>query len=385
MLSPEEALPTANFGSKAEEHFGRLKSAIGNKPLMCMEFWDGWFTPWGGKVGKRDAVETAVELDSILKEGHVNFYMFHGGTNFGFMNGANYNEKLEADVTSYDYDAPLSECGDSTPKYEECKKIVAKYADIPEVHFTTKIEKIAYGRLPVKEKVDLFSTLDTIADSRYCDYTLPMEKLGQNNGYTLYRSNVGRGRKIESLRLINTKDRAKIYVNQKEAVTQYDLELGKPAQIILDKQKDNTLDILVENMGRVNFGEKLNEQRKGIGYGVVIDKHAHTGWEHYSLHLENIDKVDFTLGYKEAVPAFYKFEFEAEKLGDTFLRLDGFGKGCVFVNNFNIGRFWEVGPQKTLYIPAPLLKKGKNEIIVFETEGKAVDYIDLVDVHDLGD
>jgi beta-galactosidase len=385
MLNPEEALPTSNFGSKAEEHFERLKAAIGNKPLMCMEFWDGWFTPWEGQVGKRDALETAVELDNILKAGHVNFYMFHGGTNFGFMNGANYYEKLEADVTSYDYDSPLSECGDITPKYEECKKVIAKYVDIPEVQFSTMIEKIAYGRLKVKEKVDLFSTLKTLTAPQYCDYTLPMEKLGQNYGYILYRSNVGRGRKLESLRLINTKDRAKLYVNQKEALTQYDLELGKPAEITLDREKDNMLDILIENMGRVNFGEKLNEQRKGIGYGVVIDKHAHTGWEHFSLPLESIENVDFTLGYKEGVPAFYKFEFEAEKLGDTFLRLDGFGKGCVFINNFNIGRFWEVGPQKTLYIPAPLLKSGKNEIIVFETEGKALDFIELVDEHDLGE
>lgn len=385
MLSTEEALPTANFGSKAEEHFEKLKSVIGNKPLMCMEFWDGWFTPWQGKVGRRDALETAKELDNILKEGHVNFYMFHGGTNFGFMNGANYYEKLEADVTSYDYDAPLSECGDITEKYKECRKAIAKYTDIPEVQLSTKIEKIAYGKLKVKEKVDLFSTLETIAKTEYCDYTLPMEKLGQNYGYILYRTNAGRGRKIENFRLIGAKDRAKVYVNQREVLTQYDLELGKPAEISLDKEKDNMLDILVENMGRVNFGEKLNEQRKGINYGVVIDKHAHTGWEHFALPLENIDKVDFTLGYKESVPAFYKFEFEAEKLGDTFVKLDGFGKGCVFINNFNIGRFWEAGPQKTLYIPAPLLKKGNNEVIVFETEGRAGDFIELVDVHDLGD
>lgn len=384
MFDTDEILPTANFGSKPEEHFEKLKKVIGNRPLMCMEFWDGWFTPWGGNAGKRSADETAEELDKILKEGHVNFYMFHGGTNFGFMNGANYYEKLEADVTSYDYDAPLSECGDMTAKYEACKKVIAKYTDIPEVEFSTQIQKVAYGKVKVKQKVSLFNTLEKISSKHYSEYTLPMEKLGQNYGYILYRANVGRGRKVENFRLVGANDRAKVYINEKEALTQYDLELGKSEELILDQPQDNIMDILVENMGRVNFSEKLNWQRKGIGYGVVIDKHAHAGWEHYTLPLDNINQVDFDLGYQANVPAFYSFEFEAQNLGDTFLRLDGWGKGCVFVNNFNIGRFWEVGPQKTLYIPAPLLKKGKNTIVVFETEGKVTEYIELVDAEDLG-
>jgi beta-galactosidase len=379
-----EVLPTANFGSTTEEHFEKLRTVIGSGPLMCMEFWNGWFTPWGGNISKRDAKETAEELDNILKDGHVNFYMFHGGTNFGFMNGANNHDKLEADITSYDYDAPVSECGDITPKYEECKKVIAKYANIPEVKFSTKIEKKSYGKLEAKEKVTLFNTLETISSGKYSNFTLPMEKLGQNYGYILYRSNIGRGRKSENFRLVGANDRAKVYINENEVLTQYDLELGKSVDLIFDKEENNIIDILVENMGRVNFSEKLNWQRKGIDYGVVIDKHAHAGWDHYTLPLNNIDKVNFELGYKTGVPAFYKFELEIEELGDTFIRLDGWGKGCVFVNNFNIGRFWEIGPQKTLYIPAPLLKSGKNEFIVFETEGKVGDYIELVDVPDLG-
>jgi len=383
-FNTEEVLATANFGSKSGEHFERLKAVIGNRPLMCMEFWDGWFTTWGGEVGKRDAIETAKELDEILKIGHVNFYMFHGGTNFGFMNGANNYDKLEPDITSYDYDSPLSECGDITTKYEECKKIIAKYVDIPEVEFSTIIHKVAYGKLKVKEKVSLFNTLETISSKQYSEYTLPMEKLGQNYGYILYRSNIGRKRRAENFRIIGANDRGKVYINEKEVLTQYDLELGKPVELILDKEKDNIIDILVENMGRVNFSEKLNFQRKGIDYGVIIDKHAHSGWDHYTLPLDNIDKVNFELGYEESKPGFYKFEVEIKDLGDTFLKLDDWGKGCVFVNNFNIGRFWEIGPQKTLYIPAPLLKKGKNEIIIFETEGRVTDYIELLDAPDLG-
>lgn len=379
-----EVLPTANFGSNTEEHFEKLRKVISNGPLMCMEFWNGWFTPWGGNIIKRDAKETAEELDKILKMGHVNFYMFHGGTSFGFMNGANNHDKLEADITSYDYDAPVSECGDITLKYEECKKVIGKYVNIPKVEFSTKIEKKSYGKLVVKEKVTLFNTLKTISSAEYYDCTLSMEKLGQNYGYIIYRSNLGKGRKIDSFRLVGANDRAKVYVNNKEMLTQYDLELGKKVELFLDKEEENIIDILVENMGRVNFSEKLNWQRKGIDYGVLIDNHAHAGWEHYTLPLNNINEVNFELGYERGVPAFYKFEIDIQEIGDTFLRLDGWGKGCVFVNNFNIGRFWEIGPQRSLYIPGPLLKKGKNVFIVFETEGKVGNYIELVDMPYLG-
>ncbi|MBC8120892.1 MAG: hypothetical protein H7Y22_03520 [Gemmatimonadaceae bacterium] len=204
-----------------------------------------------------------------------------------------------------------------------------------------------------------------------------MEKLGQSYGYILYRSNVGIGRTVESFKLLGARDRAKVYVNGKNILTQYDRELGEWSPLVFDKKVDNCLDILVENMGRVNFGEKLNYQHKGIKDGVVIDKHAHSGWDHYTLPLDNIENVNYNGGYEEGSPGFYKFELQVETLGDTFLNFDGWGKGCIFVNGFNIGRFWDLGPQKSLYIPAPLLKIGKNEIVIFETEGKASEFITL--------
>lgn len=381
----DNVLATANFGSKPKEHFEALRKRMGNKPLMCMEFWSGWFDAWGDKEHHvRDSKEYAEELDDILNEGHVNFYMFHGGTTFGFMNGANYYGKLVPDVNSYDYDAPLSEWGDITEKYKELKKVIAKYVTIPEVQFSTKIQKKAYGEVKVKEKTDLFSALYSISSPVIDDYTLPMEKLGQGYGYILYRSNMGRGREVESFKILGANDRAKVYVNEKEVFTQLDLELGQPVTVTFDKAEDNIVDILVENLGRVNFGEKMNYQRKGINDGVMLDKHFHSGWEHFCLPLDNVGEVDFNSGYREGLPAFYKFELTIEDFGDTFLRLDGWGKGCAFINGFNLGRFWEIGPQKTLYIPAPLLKKGVNEIIIFETEGKVGEYISLTDQPDLG-
>lgn len=380
-----EVLATANFGSKPEDALKKLRSITCNRPLMCMEFWVGWFDAWGDKNHHARAVEDAAkDLDAILSEGHVNIYMFHGGTNFGFMNGANDYEILTPDVTSYDYDAVLTECGDLTPKYEAFKKVISKYMKIHEVTFSTTINKVSYGKIYTKEKVSLFNTLDSISTPQYSEDTLPMEKLGQSYGYILYRSNVGVGRNVESFRLIGAKDRAKVYVNGINVLTQYGGELGKSAELVLEKKEDNYLDVLVENMGRANFGEKLNYQQKGIVDGVVIDKHAHAGWNHYTLPLDNTEKVNYNGGYKEGTPGFYKFELQVEVLGDTFLRFDSWGKGCVFVNGFNIGRFWELGPQKSLYIPGPKLKVGKNEIVIFETEGKVAEYITLENAPDLG-
>ncbi|MGH4137403.1 glycoside hydrolase family 35 protein [Clostridium sp.] len=377
-------LATANFGSKPEDALPKLKSIIGNRPLMCMEFWIGWFDAWGDKKHHvRSASDTAKDLDGILSEGHVNIYMFHGGTNFGFMNGSNNYEKLTPDVTSYDYDAVLTEWGDITPKYEAFKKVISKYVEIPKVIFSTNIKKISYGKLYVVKKVSLFNTLDNISTPEYREDILPMEKLGQSYGYILYRSNVGVGRNIDSFRLLGAHDRAKVYVNGKNVLTQYDRELGSPAKLVFDKKEDNSLDILVENMGRVNFGEKLNYQHKGIVDGVIIDTHAHSGWNHYTLPLDNIEDVNYKGGYEQGTPGFYKFELQVQTIGDTFLRFDGWGKGCIFVNGFNIGRFWELGPQKSLYIPGPCLKIGKNEIVIFETEGKVSEFITLENTPDL--
>ena len=144
------------------------------------------------------------------------------------------------------------------------------------------------------------------------------------------------------------------------------------------------IDILMENMGRVNFGPLMERQRKGIAECVQINGHIHYNWAMYPLPLDNVDKLDFDRDWTEGLPSFYRFAFAVEEAGDTFLELDGWGKGCVFLNGFNLGRYWEIGPQRRLYIPAPLLRQGENEIIVFETEGKATGVIELKDEPDIG-
>lgn len=378
------ALPTGNFGSGAEWQFGQMRKYIGeNKPLMCMEFWNGWFDAWGEEHHTTSPEKAASELDELLKRGSVNFYMFEGGTNFGFMSGRNGGSKT-GDVTSYDYDAPLTEDGQITEKYRLFKEVIAKYTDIHEIPLTTEIRRRAYGRISCTGKTDLFSVLDKISVSVKSSYPLTMEDIGQDYGYILYRTKIRDVETVSEIRLEGAADRVQCYHNGEFVYTAFAenmWEKFEPQQ----KRTSGIIDLLCENTGRENFGTGLENQRKGISGGVKINDHRHFGFEIYPLPLDErqLAALDFGIGYIENTPAFYRFELDIDEPCDTFLDTDGFGKGCAFVNGFNIGRFWEIGPQKRLYIPAPLLQIGKNTIVIFETEGKAADSIFLAGEHRL--
>lgn len=378
------ALPTGNFGSGAEWQFGQMRKYIGeNKPLMCMEFWNGWFDAWGEEHHTTSPEKAASELDELLKRGSVNFYMFEGGTNFGFMSGRNGGSKT-GDVTSYDYDAPLTEDGQITEKYRLFKEVIAKYTDIHEIPLTTEIRRRAYGRISCTGKTDLFSVLDKISVPVKSSYPLTMEDIGQDYGYILYRTKIRDIETVSEIRLEGAADRVQCYHNGEFVYTAFAenmWEKFEPQQ----KRTSGIIDLLCENTGRENFGTGLENQRKGISGGVKINDHRHFGFEIYPLPLDErqIAALDFGIGYIENTPAFYRFELDIDEPCDTFLDTDGFGKGCAFVNGFNIGRFWEIGPQKRLYIPAPLLQIGKNTIVIFETEGKAADSIFLAGEHRL--
>ena len=379
-------LQTANFGSKGHEQFEILRKRIGeNKPLMCTEFWVGWFDAWGDKKHNTGNTEEHVrDLDEILSEGSVSIYMAHGGTNFGFMNGSNYYDELKPDVTSYDYDALITEDGELTEKYRGFRDVIAKYNSIPEVRYSTDIRKKAYGTLKVKSSVRLFDVLDKISVPVKTNSPECMEKLGQNYGYILYRSELVKDGRIGKFRLMEANDRAKVYLDGKEVLTLYDRELLTHHKFETPLEGRDLM-ILMENMGRVNYGYFMEKQRKGINGAVIINDHQHYKWTEYTLPLDNTDKLPFGEDNRlYDLPAFYRFTFDAEETGDTFIDVTGFGKGCIIVNGFNIGRFWEIGPQKRLYIPGPILKKGENEIIIFETEGKAADTVTLCDEPDLG-
>lgn len=401
--------PTGNFGSRTKERFAVLSPYAKGGPLMCAEFWVGWFDHWGNGGHMRGNPESPQDLDDMLDMGHVNIYMFEGGTNFGFMNGSNYYDELTPDVTSYDYDALLTEAGDFTEKYYKFQKVIGKYAPVPKVEFTTRIQKKAYGKLTAVSQTGLMQNLANIAQPVVDKFPVCMEKCGQGYGYILYHSVLRHEQNLERIRLWGANDRANIFVDNRRVVNLYDRELEGEYDVPAGKVKkaqdanapsageesgtrnepitfapDAPIDILMENMGRVNFGPLMERQRKGIQDCVQINGHMHYNWTMYPLPLDNIDRLDFDRDFTEGLPAFYKFELDVDEAGDTFLELDGWGKGCVFLNGFNLGRYWEIGPQRRLYIPAPLLRHGKNEIIVFETEGKATGTIELKDEPDIG-
>ena len=393
------ALPTGNFGSHARPLFANMKRMMkktGNTgPLMCMEFWVGWFDAWGNKEHKTSKIKRNIkDLNYMLKKGNVNFYMFHGGTNFGFMNGSNYFAKLTPDVTSYDYDAPLSEDGKITEKYRVFQNIIKKYRDFEEIPLSTKITQKAYGVVKAEKSVRLFDILPQLAQAQSVEGSdLPcMEKAGQNYGYIIYETKApapSSGLKIE-----NGQDRIIGYKNEEPRFTLFDKETANEQK--LDLAAGDKLTLMVENLGRVNFADKIPYQRKGINGKVLADGNALSNWNYYCLNLDGsqLSKINWDASSrkddtgvtgtdKASTPTFTRLTFDVEEACDTYLDFTGWGKGCIFLNGFNLGRFWEIGPQKRLYVPAPLLKIGKNELIIFENEGKTAESVEFFAEHKL--
>ena len=395
------ALPTGNFGSGVKWQFDVMKKYMGeDKPLMCMEFWVGWFDAWGDEEHHgSDLEKNKVDLNDLMQLGNVNFYMFQGGTNFGFTSGRNGGSRT-GDVTSYDYDGVLTEDGQITEKYLAFKEIISGYRDFEEVPLSTDIKRKAYGEVKCDAKASLFDILDKISKSVHSSYPLSMEEVNQDTGYILYRTKLKDEEQAAEFRLDGAGDRVQGYQNGKHVFTAFAENLWDKFDVE-NGEKGAVIDFLCENIGRENFGTGLENQRKGITGGVKINDHRHFGFDIYPLPLDekqiskldfngisNIEKVndsenadvfaDNNSGSDNA-PAFYRFTFNVEEQGDTFLDMTGFGKGCAFINGFNLGRYWEIGPQRKLYLPGPLLKKGENTIIVFETEGKAKASIHLSD------
>ena len=384
-LIEDDVFVTGNFGSKAKENFAQMQEFFdehGKKwPLMCMEFWDGWFNRWKEPVVTRDPEELAEAVHEVLQQGSINLYMFHGGTNFGFMNGCSARGNIDLpQVTSYDYEALLDEQGNPTPKYFAIQQMLKKYyPEYPQMEPLVK-ESFELKNIPLSEKVSLFETLEDVAQPIESLYPMKMEELGQNVGYLLYRTEAEWDADEERIRVIDARDRMQLFVDEELVVNQYQMEIGEDIFVPRQKQSTHQIDILIENMGRVNYGHKLlaESQHKGIRTGVCKDLHFMLHWKQYPLELKNPEKIDFTKEWHENQPAFYAFDVELKALKDTYLELTHFGKGIVFVNGVNIGRFWDVGPTLSLYIPHGLLTIGKNRIIIFETEGTYSEFIHLV-------
>ena len=370
-------LKTANFGSRSEEAFAKLREYEQKGPLMCAEYWNGWFDYWGGIHHTRDAQDVADVLATMLKAGaSVNFYMFHGGTNFGFYNGANDKGVYEPTITSYDYDSLLNEAGQPTEKYYKVRDVIAEHTgrQLPDVP-TSKSAK-AYGDIVFNGKADLFTVLPVISDGQTSATPEPMEAFGQFYGFICYQTEVETVQDKMTLHMPKVHDRAIVYVDGiyqgvvERRLNEQSLEVAMPGGKV-------NLTILVENMGRVNYGYRLFDQ-KGLNGAVLLGQQHLFGWTIYPLPLLRVDTIPFTSFSQSSAaeisensapsqkPSFYRAKFTVDQPADTYLDCRRMGKGIIFINGFNLGRYWEIGPQQTLFVPGELLKSGENDLVVFE-------------------
>jgi beta-galactosidase len=360
---------TANFGSRAKGEFAKLREYQPHGPLMCMEFWNGWFDHWGEPHHTRDAADAAQALDEILASGaSVNVYMFHGGSNFGFLNGANTDLDTRAyqpTVNSYDYDAPLSEAGQPTAKFHAFRKVLERHVDLAPMVLPAQAPQLPATTVRFTGSVGLAEALPVLAEAQHHIVPRAMERLGQNHGFTWYRTEVRHpaGKVVLSVERVH--DRAQVFINGIEAgVIARDgdgkLEVAIPAGPVV-------LDLLVENQGRVNYGPDLQDRKGLLGWvRLGINKLYH--WTMYPLPLDDLSGLRFGAAVAPG-PAFHRATFRVQQAGDSFLSLPGWVKGVAWINGFNLGRYWERGPQQALYVPAPLLREGENELVLLELHG----------------
>ena len=381
-----EYLCVANFGSHPEVNFAELQKFRRGQPNMCGEYWCGWFDHWYEEHHVREAEELAgLHRDMLASGASLNFYMFHGGTNFGFMNGANHGGKYEPTITSYDYNALLSESGDMTPAYHAVRKINEEFfGELPPLTCKNS-EKKAYGKVELTEKAFVLDTLESISTPVKTAEPKFMEQIGQGYGFTLYSTTVKGPITDQMLDYDCVHDRAIVYISGEKKGWYERSRHEDNIRIDLRTGEEIKLDILVENMGRINYGPMIRD-RKGMT-GIRFGQRNHYGWQMYPLEMKDLsgvkyEKCDGGVEKSSFLRGVLNIEDEPK---DTFIRLDGFHHGFVTVNGFNLGRYYnDAGPQKTLYCPAPMLKTGENEILVFETDSSDRNVIEFVDVPELG-
>lgn len=337
----------------------------GKGPYYIAEWYPGWFDHWGEKHATVSADESAKRLDTILSAGiSINMYMFHGGTTRDFMNGANMNvhEPYAPQVSSYDYDAPLDEAGNPTEKFLKFREVIQKHLPagtvlpaVPAHKPTIEIKDIA-----LKSSSALFSNLPK---PRTSATPLTFEDLDQAYGFVLYRTRIS---KSGLLKVSELRDFATLYLNGKR-IGVLDRRTNTDSISLVNVPKNAVLDILVENNGRINYGPYLTDNRHGITKAVSIDGEPVLKWENFSLPFASLDGKKYSpKTFTIAQPALYRGTFNLATVADTYLDMRSFGKGFVFLNGHNLGKYWRIGPQQTIYVPSVWLKKGANEIVVFD-------------------
>lgn len=383
-LFKNAALPGILPGANGETDPARLKKLVnafhgGKGPYFVPELYPGWLDHWGEKFVRVPAAQTVKETARLLDAGvSFNFYMFHGGTNFGFMNGANYTAKepVEPDITSYDYDAPLSEAGVPTAKYLALRKLILSHLTDSERELVPPVPAAPHFiRIPSITLDESASLFENLPKPVHGPEPLSMEELDQGYGYVLYRHTLQQGGGL--LKVNGLRDYALVYVNGRRAGI-LNRMYGRDS-LQLKAGKGARLDILVENLGRINYGREMIHNRKGILGTVTLDGRNLSGWDMFSLPFRDPEGIRFTRRGAVQAPVICRGIFRLDSTGDTFLDMRGWGKGIVFVNGHHLGRYWSKGPQQTLYLPGCWLRKGKNRITIFEQLQPAKDSVSAID------
>lgn len=350
----------------------------GKGPFYIAEWYPAWFDSWGQKHHTIPYENFLDRLDRVLAAGiSINMYMFHGGTTRGYMNGANYNDKspYEPQISSYDYDAPLDEAGNATPKFMKFREVIARHlpagVTLPEV--SAKKPVITTPLITFERSTAVFNKLPAAIKS--VD-PLTFEDLNQAYGFVLYRTTIPGGHS-GLLKIKDLRDYGLVFVNGKRVaildrrLAQDSVEVTLPAGTV-------TLDILVENLGRINFGPYLLKNKKGIAGQVLFNGQAIHQWQQFKLPFDVQPAVKPAATGTDA-PVLKEGSFTLSTTGDTYLDMTQWGKGAVWINGHHLGRYWQVGPQQTLYVPAEWLKKGSNKITVLELIKPAANTLQGID------
>lgn len=377
---------TLNFGSNAMNAFKALDKMQPYLPKTCMEFWCGWFDHWGERHHKRNPLQVEKEIANLINSGaNLNIYMFHGGTNFNFWAGANYGRKYQPTVTSYDDAALLNEYGDYTKAYHRVRKLLLTEQGLPlDTPLPKRPELQNIGAVMLSERGDLWENLTLLGEKHFCPTPESMEYFGQNFGYILYKKVLKGSYPSQTLYVSGVHDIAYLRINGKLIKTYDRTKNGKKhcydgfKAVLPPVNGEMLIEILVEGMGRVNYGHEMEDDRKGI-QKVRLAMQTLFEWDIYTLPFDNLEKAKLS-GATDFAPSILKGKFKAELGKDCFVDMKGFKKGFVTVNGFNIGRYWARGPQRSLYLPAPLLKE-ENEIIVVEQEGYKQASLNIGDKH----
>ena len=375
---------TMNFGTGAniDEQFRRLKQLRPEAPLMCSEFWSGWFDKWGARHETRPADDMVAGIDEMLSKGiSFSLYMTHGGTSFGHWAGAN-SPGFAPDVTSYDYDAPINEWGLPTEKYWILRQTMAKYNEGKKLPSVPKAPMgiVAIPQFELTDYAPLYAGISKTEESRNVK---TMEELDMGWGSMVYQTTLPAIAANTVLNINDAHDFAQVYVDGKY-VGKIDRVKNEKSLLLPASAKGAKLTIVIEAMGRINFGRAIKDF-KGITQSVTltseVDGHEQTidlkNWtiatlpDDYATAQEALHNksVNSNLSTLTSQSGYYRGTFNLKKVGDTFLNTEAFGKGQVYVNGHAIGRFWSIGPQQTLYVPGCWLKKGKNEVVVLDVVG----------------